>query len=143
MTGPVTIGEIEMQVQNWYFAFQVVQVFLITTFASGASSVGGQIASDPSSAVTLLAQNLPKASNFYNSYVMFQGISGFGAILLNIAALAVFIILKELLMKTPRKRYSQYLSIAGLGWGSVYPKMEILAIIGKSACRTGLEDASC
>lgn len=131
LTGCVTVGEIELQIQNWYYAFQVVQVFLVTTFASGAATVSAQIARNPGSAVTLLAQNLPKASNFYNSYVMFAGIGAFGSTLLNISGLALFIILKNLLMKTPRKRYTQYLSIAGLGWGSTYPKTEIFACIGK------------
>lgn len=131
LTGPVTIGEIELQVQNWYFAFQVIQVFLVTTFASGASAVGAQIVADPTSAPGLLAANLPKASNFYNGYILLQAIAGIGSMLVNIAGLAVFIILKELLMKTPRKRYNQYVSIAGLGWGSTYPKFEIFTIIGE------------
>lgn len=133
ITGCVTVGEVELQIQNWYYTFQVIQVFLVTTFSSGAASVGAQIAQNPGSAVTLLAQNLPKASNFYNSYVMFAGIGAFGATLLNITGLALFIILKNLLMKTPRKRYTQYLSIAGLGWGSVYPSTEIFACVGESS----------
>lgn len=33
--GEPTMSAIELRVQNWYFAFQVVQVFLITTFTSG------------------------------------------------------------------------------------------------------------
>lgn len=33
--GEPTLSAIELKTQSWYFAFQVVQVFLITTFASG------------------------------------------------------------------------------------------------------------
>ena len=57
-----------------YMAFQVIQVFLVTTFASGAASVVTQIIDNPSSATTLLAENLPKASNFYISYFILQGL---------------------------------------------------------------------
>jgi len=55
-------------------AFQVIQVFLITTFASGAAAVVTKIIDDPGSATTLLAENLPKASNFYISYFIVQGL---------------------------------------------------------------------
>lgn len=37
--GSVTLAQIELRTQGWYFAFQVVQVFLITTFSSGAATV--------------------------------------------------------------------------------------------------------
>ena len=37
--GSVTLAQVELRVQGWYFAFQVVQLFLITTFSSGAATV--------------------------------------------------------------------------------------------------------
>jgi hypothetical protein len=37
LAGEPTMSAIELKTQTWYFAFQVVQVFLITTFASGKS----------------------------------------------------------------------------------------------------------
>lgn len=36
--GEPTLSAIELKTQSWYFAFQVVQVFLITTFSSGEIS---------------------------------------------------------------------------------------------------------
>ena len=38
-SGAVMSAQVELRTQSWYFAFQVVQVFLITTFSSGASTV--------------------------------------------------------------------------------------------------------
>jgi calcium permeable stress-gated cation channel len=35
--GEPTQSAIQLKVQSWYFIFQVVQVFLITTFASSQS----------------------------------------------------------------------------------------------------------
>lgn len=72
--GLVTLSQVELKTQSWYFAFQVIQVFLITTFTSGAATVASQIVSDPTGAVQLLAQNLPKASNFYISYFVLYGV---------------------------------------------------------------------
>ena len=40
--GSVTLAQVELRTQGWYFAFQVVQVFLITTFSSGASTVASE-----------------------------------------------------------------------------------------------------
>ena len=114
-----------------YFPFQVIQVFLVTTFASGAASVASQIVSDPTSAVSLLAENLPKASNFYISYFILFGLMNAAMQLLQIAPLLFFLILGDILDKTPRKMYNRYVSLGGLGWGSLYPKFTNLGVIGK------------
>jgi len=120
---------VQMKVQGWYFPFQVIQVFLITTFSSGASSVAGQIVRDPTQAVSLLAQNLPKASNFYISYFILFGLITAALQLLNIAPLLFFLILGKILDKTPRKMYNRYVSLSGLGWGALYPKFTNLGVI--------------
>ena len=131
LSGEVTIPAVELKTQTWYMAFQVIQVFLITTFASGASSVAAQIIQDPSTATTLLAENLPKASNFYISYFILQGLGIASGDLLNIGALAMFTVVGKFLDKSPRKMFKRYITLAGLGWGSLYPKFGNLAIIGK------------
>jgi hypothetical protein len=35
LAGEPTLSAVELKTQSWYFAFQVVQVFLVTTFSSG------------------------------------------------------------------------------------------------------------
>lgn len=127
-----TQGRVQMKVQGWYFPFQVIQVFLVTTFASGAASVVTQIINDPTQAPTLLAQNLPKASNFYISFFILFGLMNSAMMMLNIVPLLLFIILGKLLDKTPRKMYNRYVNLGGLGWGSLYPKFTNLGVIGKS-----------
>ncbi len=129
LSGEVTLANIELNCQNWYFAFQVVDVFIITTFASGAAAVVTQIIKKPSSATTLLAENLPKASNFYISYVIVQGLGIASGNLLNIGSLIGFTLLGKFLDKSPRKMFKRYITLAGLGWGSLYPQMTSLAVI--------------
>lgn len=129
--GEVTRSAVELKCQSWYMAFQVVQVFLVMTFASGAASAVTNIINDPSSATTLLAENLPKASNFFISYIIVLGIGIAAGDLLNIGALVGFLLLGRFLDKSPRKIFKRYITLAGLGWGSLYPKFGNLGVIGK------------
>ncbi|KAG9237312.1 hypothetical protein BJ875DRAFT_165028 [Amylocarpus encephaloides] len=129
LSGEVTLPDVELKTQTWYMAFQVIQVFLVTTFSSGAASVVTQIINDPGMATTLLAQNLPKASNFYISYIIIQGLGIAGATLLNIVPLLMLNVVGKLLDKSPRKMFQRYITLSGLGWGSLYPKIGNLGII--------------
>ena len=129
--GAVSLPEVELRTQHWYMAFQVVQVFLITTFSSGAASVVTQIINDPKSATTLLAENLPKASNFYISYFIVQGLGIAAGNILNIGSLAMLVVVGKFLDKSPRKMFKRYITLAGQGWGSLYPRIGNLGIIGK------------
>jgi len=129
LSGEVTRPAVELKTQSWYMAFQVIQVFLVTTFSSGAASVVTDIINDPSSALTLLSQSLPKASNFFISYIIVLGLGIAAADLLNIGALAMFTIVGKFLDKSPRKIFNRYITLAGLGWGSLYPKFGNMGII--------------
>jgi len=126
-----TEAAVQMRVQSWYFPFEVIQVFLITTFASGASAVATQIVSDPTGAPQLLAKNLPKASNFYIAYFILKGLLTAVLQVLNIAPLLFVVILGKILDKTPRKKYNRYVGLGGLNWGVLYPMFTNLGVIGK------------
>jgi hypothetical protein len=80
--------------------------------------------------VNLLAENLPKASNFYISYFILFGLITAAMQLLNLAPLLFFLILGKILDTTPRKMYNRYVKLSGLGWGSLYPKFTNLGVIG-------------
>lgn len=120
-----------MDTQKWYFWFQVIIVFLITTFSSGTASVATQIVQQPSMAITLLGRNLPKASNFYINYFVLYGVAVAAKTLFNVVAFLTYILLGKFLDSTPRKRYQRYVSVPALKWGSVYPKWINLAVIGE------------
>jgi hypothetical protein len=131
LSGAATVSEVEQETQKWYFAFQVIQVFLITTFTSGATAVASQIVSDPTSAVSLLAKNLPKASNFYISYFILYGLANASRYLFNLMGLVGIFILSKL-AKTPRKKYMRYISFTEPSWGAEYPKWTNLGVIAIS-----------
>ncbi|KAJ5159840.1 uncharacterized protein N7482_006844 [Penicillium canariense] len=128
--GAPSLSAVEMTTQNWYFTFQVVQVFLVVTVASAATSVVTSIINNPSSAPSLLANKIPQASNFYVSYIVLQGLSFSAGALLQIVGLILGKVLGKFLDSTPRKMYNRWSNLAGLGWGTVYPAFTLLAVIG-------------
>jgi hypothetical protein len=128
--GLPTKAAIELRTQNFYFAFQVVQVFLVATVASAASSVVTQILQNPSSAASLLANNIPKSSNLYLSYFILQGLTVASQGLLNIVGLVLMKVLGKLFDNSPRKMYKRWSSLSSLSWGTVIPPMSLLAVIG-------------
>lgn len=110
----------------------MIQVFLITTFSSGAAAVAAEIAKDPSQVPALLAENLPKASNFYLTYFILQGTASAASNVLNYSDLFEYLGYDWLFDNTPRAKYSRYTSMKGISWGSVYPKFVNMAIIGQT-----------
>ena len=129
--GKPSLSSVELNVQNVYFVFQVIQVFLITTISSSASAVAVQVINQPSSALSLLSTNLPKASNFYISYFVLQGLSISSGAILQLVGVILFRVLGKFLDTTPRKQYKRFITLAGLGWGTVFPVYTLLTVIGR------------
>jgi calcium permeable stress-gated cation channel len=129
LSGQPTTVEAEKLTQNWYFTFQVVQVFLITTFSSGAATVATKIANEPTSVPVLLAKNLPKAANFYLSYFIIQGLGSATKIVVNYSDLFSYIIYDRLFDQTPRQKYQRRSQMKGIAWGKAYPKFTNFAVI--------------
>lgn len=129
IAGCPTKQHVEYFTQQAYFAFQVVQVFLITTITSSASSVVAQIINKPTSAMSLLSQNLPKASNFYVSYIALQSFSISGGVLLQITTLALFYVFGFIFDSTARKKWDRYTNLPTTEWGTYFPPYTNLAVI--------------
>lgn len=127
--GAASRSSIELTVQLSYFTFLVIQVFLVTTVTSSASAVAAQVASNPASALNLLATNLPKASNFYIAYFILQGLSISSRTLAQLISLIINKILGKLLDNTPRKMYNRWAKLSPLKWGTVFPSYTLLAVI--------------
>lgn len=129
LSGQPTTVEAEKLTQNWYFTFQVVQVFLITTFSSGAATVATKIANEPTSVPILLAKNLPKAANFYLSYFIIQGLGSATKLVVNYSDLFSYIVYDRFFDRTPRQKYQRRTQMKGIAWGKSYPKFTNFAVI--------------
>ncbi|KAI5244242.1 DUF221-domain-containing protein [Aureobasidium subglaciale] len=128
--GDPSLSAIELTVQNTYFGFQVVQVFLVATLGSAASSALGSILPNHIDQIpSLLASSIPKASNFYLSYFVLQGLGVVSGTLLNLSGLVLFIVLGKFLDNTPRKMYKRWTSLSSMSWGTVFPPYTNLFVI--------------
>lgn len=129
LAGEPSFSRVELFTQNAYFAFQVIQVFLVTTCTSSASAVASQIANDPTSAPTILAQNLPKASNFYISYFIVQGLSVAASVISQVVGFLIFSLLYKYLTGTPRGLYTKWAQLSAISWGSTLPVYTCITVI--------------
>lgn len=128
ISGSLTSEETKNFTQKWYYAFQVIQVFFVTTLSSSASATVEAIIKRPQDAMTLLANNLPKASNFYIVYFLLQGLSTPTANLLQIANL-VLSKLFPFLDSTPRAKWTRFNILDQPDYSLVYPTVQILTCI--------------
>ena len=129
LSGEPTTSQAELKTQAWYFAFQVFQIFLVTTFSSGAASVVQEIVRAPDSAPTLLAQSLPTASNFYLTYFILQGTASAASNILNYSDLFSYLFSEYYMDKTPREKFNTYAQMKGTPWASWYPKFTTFLVI--------------
>lgn len=85
---------------------------------------------NPGIVLSLLAENLPKASNFYISYFILLGLSSASGTLLNIGGFVVVVLLGRILPgKTPRGIFQKLTKMTAPGWGSEFPKWINLGVI--------------
>ncbi|KAI1379293.1 DUF221-domain-containing protein [Hypoxylon crocopeplum] len=129
LSGEPSLSRVELFTQNAYFAFQLIQVFLITTVTSSAASVGSQIYNNPGIVTTILSENLPKSSNFYISYFIVQGLGIASSVLSQAVGFVIFTIMYKFLSGTPRALYTKWANLSAISWGSVLPVYTNIAVI--------------
>ena len=126
--GAPSYSAAESTVQHSHFIFQVYQTF--------ASAIGAAIftlvAVNPADGfVSLFTTTIPQVSNFFISYIIVQGFGIFGTILVGLAGIVLTPLLASLSGVSPRKTFLQWNRLAGVGWGTVYPRYTTLFVIGE------------
>lgn len=131
MAGEPSLTRVELFTQNAYFIFQVVQVFLVATVASAATALIKQAIDDPSSITAILANKIPKASNFYISYFIVQGLTIASGVISQVVGFIIFTFMFKFLAGTPRSLYQKWANLSAISWGSTLPVFTNIAVIGK------------
>ena len=123
---------VELSVQKYYFFFLFVQLFLVVSIASAATALLGIFhnVGTVSDVPSLLAQNIPRASNYFFSYMLLQALSVSAGALLQIASLISWFILAPLFDKTARDKFKRQTSLSEIKWGTFFPVYTNLACIG-------------
>ena len=130
--GPTGMS-VELTVQNYYFAFLFVQVFLVVSISSGITTVLTDITRGPQSVPSILAGNLPKAANYFFSYMILQAFSVSAAALVQLLALFKWFVLAPLMDDTARKKWTRQTNLPDVRWGTFFPVYTNLAAIGEWA----------
>ncbi|KKF96972.1 putative protein RSN1 [Ceratocystis platani] len=131
--GVPSLSLIELFVQESYFPFQVVQVFLITTISSAASAALMEVVKSPFSAPSLLSENLPKASNFYISYILVQCLAAGAGAMVHLVDLFRHQILARN-MDYPRSAFRVWHQVRPVHWGAIFPVFTNMGVIAFSYC---------
>lgn len=120
----------ELGVQQWYFAFLFIQVFFVVTLSGGLISFFTDLTDDPTGIPEMLANNLPKAANYFFSYLMIQALQNSASALLQVAILAVWFLLAPTMDATPRQKWTRQTRLNFVRWGSFFPPFTNFAVIG-------------
>ena len=131
ISGEPSLSRVELFTQAAYFFFQVVQVFLVTTISGAVFSALGDIAKNPASAFEMMSSTLPKASNFYISFFIVQGITIASSVLSQVSSFVIFHLMYKFLAKTPRAMFNKWTTLAAVSWGQVMPIYTNIAVISK------------
>lgn len=125
-----TGSEIEIDTQKWFFVFLFVHVFLVVTISSGISFLVERIVNNPVSIPALLANDLPKSSNFFCSFIVIRSLAYSGGNFLQLKELFFEVFYYRLGMYCPHQRLRRLKNLPVFQWGSIYPIFSVLGSIG-------------
>jgi calcium permeable stress-gated cation channel len=118
----------ELTVQNYLFAFNFVQIFLVVSIASGALYTLQAAAINPTSIPKTLATNLPKAANYFFSYLILQALGNSSGALLQYVTLALWFVFSKFDV-TARDKWRRNTQLSVVNWGSYFPLYTTFACI--------------
>ncbi|RIA89933.1 hypothetical protein C1645_771079 [Glomus cerebriforme] len=127
--GIVTNSGVDLSLQSKYFFYLVMNVLLVTSFANGIFNSLPDLINSPTKIVEILANNLPRASTFFLTYVLLT-ITSCSLEISQITPLIVNFILKRLLAKTPRQIWDMEKTMPFQDWGTGFPPHVLIACVG-------------
>jgi calcium permeable stress-gated cation channel len=119
----------ELSVQNYYFFFSFVQIFLVVAISSGALATLRSSATNLISIPSLLAENLPSSANYFFSYMILQAMGTSSGALMQYVTLVLWFILPKILDSTPRDKWTRNTTLTTIQWGCFFPTFTTLACI--------------
>jgi len=108
-------------VQVYYFSFLFVQVFLVVSIASGTFQTIAHLTSNLQDTPQVLAENLPKAANYFFAYMILQALSTSSGTLLQIGTLFIWYIWARIVDNTARAKWTRNTQLPTVTWGSFFP----------------------
>jgi hypothetical protein len=120
LSGAQTGVQQQRSVQNYYFAFLFVQVFLVVSISGGAVAAISSAANITAIPETLATQ-LPKAANYFFSYMILQALSTSSGTLLQLTTLIFWFVLPKIFDNTARDKWTRNTTLPNVTWGTYFP----------------------
>ncbi|KAF2100567.1 DUF221-domain-containing protein, partial [Rhizodiscina lignyota] len=121
---------VELSVQGYYFGFLFVQVFLVVTISTSIYKLIPEISQNPTRIAEILAQNIPRASDYFFSYMLLQALSVSAGSLAQIGTLVLWFLWRPIADNTARQKFNRQLRLPNVRWGTFFPVYTNLACIG-------------
>ena len=86
--GVLSWSKNQMRQMDRYFAFLMINVFLVVTIGGAIVAVAEEIADHPREIFTLLGESLPTMSGFFFEYMMLRGVAGNAVTLVRAGSIA-------------------------------------------------------
>ncbi|KAH3662195.1 hypothetical protein OGAPHI_005443 [Ogataea philodendri] len=128
--GQLLRPSLQLSLQNWVFVFLFFHLFIVITISSGIIVVLERFLINPSAIPAMVAQDFPKASNFFFSFFILKGLTCFGNSLLQFGRFLNDVCVGSLFDKTPRQQLMRRMNIPSVSWGLTYPTYSVYGSIG-------------
>ena len=121
---------VENNIQIYYFTFLFIQIFLTVSLSAGITTIIGELTDSIEAVPAVLAQNLPKACNYFFSYIMIHTSSVTMSTLVQFGDLIHLFIFSPILDKTARQKWLRMETLGLQKWGTFLPALTNIACIG-------------
>jgi hypothetical protein len=121
---------VECLVQKLYFTFLFTQISLLASLSAGLSTALQALLQQAKTVPIILAQNLPKASNYFSSYIILQAVAASTSAVSQLTALFNMVVVSPLLDHSPRQRWMRQEKQKLQRLGTFVPGYTNLACIG-------------
>lgn len=129
VSGSPSAQQIELYTHDSYFAYLIVNSFIVVALSSSASSTVTQIIEKPTSAMSVLAKQLPVSSNFFISYIILQGLTITSGTLAQVIGFVIYYTFGWMLDNTLHKKWGRFSGLGSMLWGTTYPLYTTLVCI--------------
>lgn len=103
LVGAPTRSRRELVTQAFYFTFLLIELVLVTSISSGLIATISSIIDNPTSIVSTLATELPKASNYFFNYLIIQALGFTGSVLFQYLRILFITLIWPWFTQTPRE----------------------------------------
>ncbi|CZT07019.1 uncharacterized protein RAG0_12606 [Rhynchosporium agropyri] len=121
---------VENHVQIYYYTFLFVQIFLTVSLSAGITTLVVDLKDNITSTPVILAQNLPKASNYFFSYILIHTFTTVVSTLVDVNRLLSVFVLSPRFDKTAREKWARSQNVGLQNWGTFIPVLTNVACIG-------------